>query len=244
MTSAVLTLSISINAAYDYNDALHSSTKFFGAQRCGNTDSWIHGACHTNDGGSQVDLTGGWHDCGDHVKFGQTNGFSGALLLHGYLNFTSAYDDNYSATDTSTSNGIPDVLDEVKYFTDYLLKTLVGSTVSNQRLYFQVSDATTDHQTIQIPENTPNNRIGHYEEGGGASNIAGTNAAVLAMMYRAYKDIIIVQNKTARECIIKFCRQHKLVGSIFVFTIMCGSIKLYSSEKHIIYPCPPLVCGT
>jgi endoglucanase len=199
-STIIVLLSFSTSVAEDYENALHLSTKFFGAQRCGNTDSWIHGTCHDEDGSDEgVDLTGGWHDCGDHVKFGQTNGFAAALLLHGYLNFESAYPDSYSPVESSGGgNDIPDILDEVKYYTDYALKTLVGSTLSSQKLFFQVSDADIDHATLYIPEETPTDRESHYEIGGGISNIAGTNAAVLAMMYRAYKD----HNSTyANECL-------------------------------------------
>ena len=200
VSTALFVFSQPLLAAYDYSEALNISTKFFGAQRCGATDSWIHAACHSNDGKDEgVDLTGGWHDCGDHVKFGQTNGFAAALLLHGYLYFPSAYPDNYSPKNSSgASNSIPDVLDEVKYYTDYALKILVGNSLSTQRLFFQVSNSDDDHNTVMIPENSPNDRESHYVEGGGAANIAGINAAVLAMMYRAYYDI----DKTyANECL-------------------------------------------
>lgn len=197
ITTAVITLfSQMIFAAEDYNEALHLSTKFFGAQRCGGTDSWIHGDCHGGDAsidasGETVDLEGGWHDCGDHVKFGQTNAYAAALLLHSYLNYSSSFPDDYSQSYSSgSSNQIPDVLDEVKVYTDYALKLLVGD-----RLYFQVGSADVDHQSCSDPVYQTNsepwmggNRDAFWVEGSGATNIAGINAAVLAMMSVAYKD--------------------------------------------------------
>lgn len=180
--------------AQDYYKALNLSTKFFGAQRCGNTHSWIHDACHTQDNNiNGVDLSGGWHDCGDHVKFGQTNGYAASLLLHSYLTYPASFQDNYSADySQGAGNGIADVLDEVKIYTDYALKTL-----TNGKLYYQVGnpgnkDSRDDHYSGAEPVYQTNNELSGTREAHyvteGASNIAGINAAVLAMMSVAYRE--------------------------------------------------------
>ena len=45
----------------------HMTTRFYGAQRSGDTQSWMHGANFTRDGENQgIDMSGGWHDCGQH----------------------------------------------------------------------------------------------------------------------------------------------------------------------------------
>lgn len=192
-TAIALSLSTSIWAAQDYADALHKSTYFFGAQRCGATNSWIHGDCHLGDrtksaGSKTVDLEGGWHDCGDHVKFGHTANFAAAMMLHSYLYFPNGHANNYDQ-DYSGTNNVPDVLDEVKIYTDYLLKTLVGD-----RLYYQVSSADVDHNSVSEPVHQSSQPSGStyrqafWVEQSGASNIAGTNAAILAMMSKAYRE--------------------------------------------------------
>jgi len=197
IVGSILTLSaaLPVMAAQNYTEALDLSTRFFGAQRCGDNQSWIHDECHWVDaslsaGGKTVDLSGGWHDCGDHVKFGQTNSFAAGMMLHSYLNFGAVFEDNYSpAFSEGNSNGIPDILDEVKYHTDYLLKTLVGD-----RLYYQVSSADVDHNSIAEPNfqsdqySGGEGRQAFWVEVAGASNIAGSNAAVLAMMSVAYRE--------------------------------------------------------
>jgi hypothetical protein len=181
-----------IYAAQDYADALYKSIYYYGAQRCGDTKSWIHGACHLQDGQvNGIDLTGGWHDCGDHVKFGQTNSYAAALLLLEYIYFPSAYEDRYSQDYSAPPpNGIPDILDEVKIHTDYLLKAYKSGTV-----YYQVGDGTADHTHFV----TPDYQSTAYSaaEGGnprpvfsitsGGSNVCGTAAAALALMSVAYK---------------------------------------------------------
>lgn len=189
-----LTLQVSAFSEADYKEALNLSTKFFGANRCGpDVDSWIgHDSCHWHDGWDNgVDLKGGWHDCGDHVKFGETGGYAAAVLLHGYINFPGNYPDNYSPKNSAGGgNEIPDVLDEVKYYTDYALKMLQGNT-----LYYQVGSAGDDHQSCSEPNyqtksesSGKDSRKSYKVTGGGASNIAGIHAAALAMMSIAYKE--------------------------------------------------------
>ena len=180
-------------AAHNYPDALYKSIYYYGAQRCGNTKSWIHGACHTQDGQTAggIDLTGGWHDCGDHVKFGQTNSYAAGLLLLAYTYFTGAYEDRYTQDFSAPPpNGIPDVLDEVKIHTDYLLKAYKGGKV-----YYQVGDGGADHTHFVTPDyqSTAYNAAGGgdprvtYSITAGGSNVCGTAAAALALMSIAYR---------------------------------------------------------
>ncbi|MBN1759954.1 MAG: glycoside hydrolase family 9 protein, partial [Chitinispirillaceae bacterium] len=71
---------ISTFAQIDYASALDAAITFFDANRCGpnagdgNAFSW-RGACHVND-----EVTGGYHDAGDHVKFGLPQCWSAATL--------------------------------------------------------------------------------------------------------------------------------------------------------------------
>lgn len=188
----IITIS-NITAQHDYADALHLTTYFYGANRCGDTKSWCHGACHTRDGENDgIDLSGGWHDCGDHVKFGQTNASTAINLLIGYNRFPLAYKDNYSQDySEEPGNGIPDILDEVKIFTDYLFKALQGGKV-----YYQVGDKR-DHNSNSEPVYASDLGVSSggepreaYHKTEGATNFCGSAAASLALMsicYRPFK---------------------------------------------------------
>ncbi len=188
-------------AQHDYPKAQYLSTYFLGAQRCGNTDSWIHGACHLQDG-QQVgkDLTGGWHDCGDYIKFHHTGPFTALMYLAGYDNFDAAYADDYSqANSAPPSNGIPDILDEVKIETDYLIKC-----VDNGTAYWQISDKK-DHNSFSEPVTQSGESAAN---GGGSrpvlsttsghSNALGNAASSLALMSIVYKSY---DNAYATSCL-------------------------------------------
>ena len=186
---------------HDYPKAQYLSTYFLGAQRCGNTDSWIHGACHTTDGQELgLDLTGGWHDCGDYIKFHHTGPFTALMYLIGYDNFGAAYADDYSQSNSAPpSNGIPDILDEVKIETDYLIKC-----VKNGTAYWQISDKK-DHNSFSEPvtqseestENGGGSRI-VYTTKDGHSNALGNAASSLALMSIVYQSF---DNQYAENCL-------------------------------------------
>ncbi len=196
LTVFIAVLSYSgIYAAHDYRQALYLATYFYGAQRCGTTQSWIHGACHVKDGyATNGDLDGGWHDCGDHVLFGQTAHYAASVLLHSYVEFGSSHEDRYSsAYSAPPSNGIPDVLDEAKIMTDWMIKAHTGSG-----FYYQKGNGDYDHKHMCEPvyySNTYNVTDGGEKDGrrpvsfasSGASNIAGNAAAALALMAIAYQ---------------------------------------------------------
>src|SRR5438552_3061873 len=68
--------------------AIRAMLAFFAANSDGRERSPEHGAAHLNDAvvaggpyaGRRFDLTGGWMDAGDMLKFVQTTGFAAAVL--------------------------------------------------------------------------------------------------------------------------------------------------------------------
>jgi hypothetical protein len=68
--------------------AIATMLQFFAANSDGSEPSPVHGPSHLNDamvasgpyGGQHFDLTGGWMDAGDMIKFTQTTGHSAAML--------------------------------------------------------------------------------------------------------------------------------------------------------------------
>ncbi len=147
--------------AEDYRKALWMATRFYGGQRSGEGPNWLimgHGSGKdfVTDADGDYSLAGGWHDCGDHVKYGQTQYYSGYLLLKAYSEFPQGFDDAYGPHyagyresgdftwegKKGLPNGIPDILDEVKYATDYFIKCARSETV----FYHQVGEGNLDHK--------------------------------------------------------------------------------------------------
>ena len=175
--SAALTPSLSAGAAGagdDYAKLLQYSLYFYDANMCGDQVeeagklSW-RSDCHTSDS-----VTGGFHDAGDHVKFGLPAGYSAAVLDWGYYEFSDSYD---SSGQTAHLKDITDYF--AKFFRDST--TLSGNSVSN--FVYQIGDGNADHAEWCAPEVQSSASRKTYSTSSGASDIAAAYSAALAAHY-------------------------------------------------------------
>ncbi len=184
-----------------YDKVFEKVLFFFGANRCGKTNSWMHGACHLKDG-SQLGaafsgrLTGGWHDCGDHGKYSPTIAYTALVLSLGYAIWPDKAPDLYGANySDKTPDGVPDLLAEAKIGIDYIFNLYSVSKelglVDSMDMYHSVGSST-DHSYWGVPEKQdelPQNLGGAdrpVAKGIGA-NVAGSYAAGLAFFSAAWK---------------------------------------------------------
>ena len=73
-----------------------------------------------SDASTERDLHGGWYDAGDYNKYtAWTANYVESLLLS-YLEHPGAFGDDYNIPESG--NGIPDILDEVKWGMDWLFR--------------------------------------------------------------------------------------------------------------------------
>ncbi len=167
-----------------YNNVVDTLMLFFREQRCGPTHPFLHKACHLWDvvrligdpshpGG--VDVTGGWHDAGDYIKFLSTTGFTTYMLMFAYefdpVKF--GFDNNH--------NGVPDILEEAKIGLDWMLK----ANYSKYKLITQVQDLR-DHE---VGWRMPSNDTLRYDRPGFVGmgkNQIGLFAAVMSMASRIW----------------------------------------------------------
>ncbi len=138
-----------------FNPVVDSLMQFFRVQRCGYTNPYFHKVCHISDATSliingkkvdeKIDVTGGWHDAGDYVKFLNTTAFTTYMLLFAYdfdpIKF--GFDNN--------NDGVPDILAEAKVGLDWLQRAVY----KNFRLVTQVQDLRDHDVGWRMPENDP-----------------------------------------------------------------------------------------
>jgi endoglucanase len=171
---------------------LDASVRFYGAQRSGDGANWLLPAgstCHLNDGESiQQDLSGGWYDAGDHVKVTLSIAYASYVMLKAYDAFPEAFLDRDDQRYSGVPNGVPDVLDEARYATDYLAKAHVAEST----LVSMVGDANADHSmwvSCMDQEALPTAQGGRPRRVSEDANadVAGITAASLALMARLYR---------------------------------------------------------
>jgi endoglucanase len=85
-----------------------------------NQDSQAHDITDPENQAKVRDLSGGWFDAGDTNKYVTNARVAVHQLLTAYQENPSAFTDDYNIPESG--NGIPDILDEVKWETDWLKK--------------------------------------------------------------------------------------------------------------------------
>lgn len=160
-------------AGFNYAEALQKSMFFYEAQRSGdlpedNRVSW-RGDSALDDGSDVgLDLTGGWYDAGDHVKFGFPMAFSTTLLAWGGL----AAQDGYEQ-----SGQLAYLKDNLRWVNDYFIRAHPEPDV----LYAQVGDGDADHRWWGPAEVMPMERPAYrVHPGCPGSDVAAETAAAMA----------------------------------------------------------------
>jgi endoglucanase len=134
-----------------FNNVRDSISLFLKAKRCGPTNPILHLPCHLSDAAKIIgykdstarDLTGGWHDAGDYVKFLKTAAYTTYMLLFSY-----EFDPQKFGYDLN-KNDVPDILEEAKVGLDWLLRC----NVDDQTLVTQVQNESDHNIGWRLPEN-------------------------------------------------------------------------------------------
>ena len=103
------------------------------------------------DGNGTLDLTGGWHDAGDHVKFGLPGTYSASTVGWGYYEFREDY------IDMGLQSHIED---ELRWINDYYMKVTFLDDDDNVVAYcYQVGEGNNDHNYWCAPELQVDNTV-------------------------------------------------------------------------------------
>ena len=202
------TFPVSTDVYNGYTDYLLG---FMQQQRCG-YNPFLNIDCHKLDGKTMyaplpdstfIDVSGGWHDAGDQLKYLITGSYATAHMLKTYLMFRNDFNDSVDSLGKPASNGMPDILDEAIWGLQWILKMHPAPDL----LFHQVADDR-DHIGWKMPDNDrsdygwgensyrpvyfadgkPQGLNEYKSEATGVSNIAGRCAASLAMAYQIWKD--------------------------------------------------------
>lgn len=162
------TTDLNLDISYNFAKLLQESLYFYDGNMCGtgvdenSAFSW-RGNCHTYDSyvtynGKTVDVSGGYHDAGDHVKFGLPQGYAAIVLALGYYQFADAYDE---LGQTAHFNTIMD------YFCDYFTRCTIykEGTDTVEAFCYQVGDGDSDHAKWEAPEGQTIGRPAFFRNG-------------------------------------------------------------------------------
>ncbi|KAL8050186.1 hypothetical protein ABFX02_06G066600 [Erythranthe guttata] len=168
-------------ASIDYGAALTKSLLFYEAQRSGKLPptqrvQWRGDSALTDGKDSGVDLTGGYYDAGDNVKFGFPMAYTVTMLAWSVVEF---------GPQLRARNELSNALRAIKWGTDYLIKAHVEPNV----MYGQVGDGGSDHSCWMRPEDMTTPRTAYkIDEQHPGSDLAAESAAALAAAAIAFQE--------------------------------------------------------
>lgn len=133
------------------------------------------------DGDGKLDVSGGFHDAGDHVKFGMPEAYSGATVGWGFYEFREQYEATEQDSHTKTI---------LRYFNDYFMRcTYLDESGKAIAFCYQVGDGDVDHAYWNAPEVDEMFRRGWFAtEELPSTDCVSAAAASLAINYMNFKD--------------------------------------------------------
>lgn len=172
-----------------YNQLSRTLLDFYKIQRCGYTNPYLHKECHISDATSlivnsdtlktKLDVTGGWHDAGDYVKFLNTTAYSTYMMLFAY-----EFDPIRFGFDLNKNN-VADILEEAKIGIDWMLRAVYNKN----KFVTQVQDLRDHEVGWRMPEDDPLTFDRPAFIGVG-KNLIGIYTATMALAATIWKDVL------------------------------------------------------
>lgn len=188
---------------FNYAEALQKSFLFYEAQRSGplpadNRIDWRGNSAVKDGADVGRDLSGGYYDAGDHVKFGLPMAYSMTMLSWGVDEYRDAY---------SQIGQLDDALDAIRWGTDYILKAHVTDSKGTKEFWGQVGDGYQDHAYWGAPEDMtmerPSFKIDRQNPGTDLAAEAAASLAAASIVFRdtdkAYADELLTNAKQLYE---------------------------------------------
>lgn len=137
-----------------YNGTADFVLHYMRQQRCG-YNPFLRDSCHRRDAyivyhptksGQRLDVRGGWHDAGDYLQYTTTSANAIYQMMLAYEENPSSFGDYYDAMGVERPNGIPDIVDEIKWGLDWLDRM----NPEPGEMYNQIADDR-DHASFRLP---------------------------------------------------------------------------------------------
>lgn len=247
-TALVTPFAVEIPESYaateiNYAKALQYSLYLYDANMCGTEVGeksqldW-RDDCHTYDSKvstpyGTMDLSGGFHDCGDHVKFGITGAYSATMLGWSYYEYKDAF------TKTSQAAHLQTITD---YYCDYFKRCTVMNGSSVQAFCYQVGNGDTDHASWQAPEKDTFERPAYFATSSNpCTDVVAETAAALAMNYLNFGNS---EDLTYAKALYSFAKtnnksghseQSYYTGTTWLDDLALASIILYKATNDSSY---------
>lgn len=138
-----------------YNGSADFLLNYMRQQRCG-YNPFTKDSCHVHDAyivyhptksGQSLDVRGGWHDAADYLQYTTTSANAVYQMLFAYQQNPQAFGDAYDADGHKGANGIPDIIDEIKWGLDWLNRM----NPEPGEMYNQIADDR-DHAGMRLPK--------------------------------------------------------------------------------------------
>lgn len=208
-----------LDVEYNYAKVLQESLYFYDANMCGDLEGkcalgW-RGNCHTKKDSSvtytnngktyTLDVSGGFHDAGDHVKFGLPQGYAASMLGMSYYQFKDAFEE------LGQTEHLKTITD---YFCDYFKRCTVYEGDDVIAFCYQVGDGGSDHAIWSAPENQDGlERPAFFADASNpATDEVSVAIAALALNYKNFgnaedlkvaKDLYAFVQKNSKACATK-----------------------------------------
>ncbi len=174
-----------------YDDVLKAAVRMYFYQRSNFAKTatyagtkWTDGAAHRQDTSvldlsnkNSKNLSGGWFDAGDYNKYTTFTAEVIPILMEAYRANPAVFKDN--TTIPESGNGVPDLLDEVKWELDWLVR--MQNATGNGGLYLKVGSI--DYNEVSPPSSDTRQRH-YYGECTSATLTGALDFAAAALVYK------------------------------------------------------------
>ncbi|XP_010534895.1 PREDICTED: endoglucanase 3-like [Tarenaya hassleriana] len=215
-----------VEANPNYREALSKCLLFFQGQRSGRLPrdqriTWRSNSGLSDGSSDHVDLTGGYYDAGDNVKFNFPMAFTTTMLSWGALEYGKRMGPELQNARVA-----------IRWATDYLLKC---ARATPGKLYVGVGDPNADHRCWERPEDMDTPRsVYSVSPSNPGSDVAAETAAALAassMVFRKtdpkYSRLLL----STAKILMQFAIQYRGAYSDSLASAVCPFYCSYSGYK-------------